>query len=136
MIRCRTVIGFGSPNKQATAEAHGAALGPDEVSLARRTLNWSYGPFEIPEAIYKEWDCRDAGAKREAGWNALMDRYRAAFPDLARELDRRIAGDLPKNWSAALDARRARRAGQARRPRNAQVVAALSRMRSRRRCRN
>ncbi len=103
LIRCRTVIGFGSPNKQATAEAHGAALGPDEVSLARRTLNWSYGPFEIPDAIYKEWDCRAAGAKREESWNALMDRYRAAFPDLARELDRRIAGDLPKGWSDALD---------------------------------
>lgn len=103
LIRCRTVIGFGSPNKQATAEAHGAALGPDEVSLARRSLNWSYGPFEIPDAIYKEWDCRNAGAKREAGWSALMERYRAAFPDLARELDRRIAGDLPNNWSAALD---------------------------------
>ena len=103
LIRCRTVIGFGSPNKQATAEAHGAALGPDEVSLARRTLNWSYGPFEIPDAIYKEWDCRAAGAKREESWNAQMDRYRAAFPDLARELDRRIAGDLPKGWSDALD---------------------------------
>jgi transketolase len=103
LIRCRTVIGFGSPNKQGTAEAHGAALGPDEVSLARRTLNWSYGPFEIPDAIYKEWDCRPAGAKREESWNALMGRYRDAFPDLPRELDRRIAGDLPKGWSAALD---------------------------------
>lgn len=103
LIRCRTVIGFGSPNKQATAEAHGAALGTDEVSLARRTLNWSYGPFEIPDAIYKEWDCREPGAKREASWNALMDRYRTAFPDLARELDRRIAGDLPNNWNTALD---------------------------------
>ncbi len=103
LIRCRTVIGFGSPNKQATAEAHGAALGADEVSLARRTLNWSYGPFEIPDTIYKEWDCREAGAKREASWNALMERYRAAFPDLARELDRRIAGDLPKSWSEGLD---------------------------------
>ncbi len=59
------MIGFGSPNRQGTAEAHGAALGADEVSLARRTLNWSYGPFEIPDAIYQEWDCRAAGAKRE-----------------------------------------------------------------------
>jgi len=103
LIRCRTVIGFGSPNKQATAEAHGAALGPDEVSLARRTLNWSYAPFEIPDAIYKEWDCRAAGAKREESWNALMGRYRTVFPELASELDRRIAGDLPKGWSDVLD---------------------------------
>ena len=103
LIRCRTVIGFGSPNKQATAEAHGAALGPDEVSLARRTLNWSYAPFEIPDAIYKEWDCRAAGAKREESWNAFMGRYRTVFPELASELDRRIAGDLPKGWSDVLD---------------------------------
>ncbi len=103
LIRCRTVIGFGSPNKQGTAEAHGAALGPDEVSLARRTLNWSYGPFEIPESIYKEWDCRPAGAKREEAWAALMQRYRAAFPDLAKELDRRISGELPNGWRDVLD---------------------------------
>jgi transketolase len=103
LIRCRTVIGFGSPNKQGTAEVHGSALGADEVSLARRTLNWSYGPFEIPEAIYKEWDCRAAGAKREESWNSLMGRYRQAFPDLARELDRRISGQLPTGWSDALD---------------------------------
>jgi len=103
LIRCRTVIGFGSPNKQGTAEVHGAALGADEVSLVRRTLNWSYGPFEIPEAIYKEWDCRAEGAKREENWNSLMGRYRQAFPDLARELDRRISGELPKGWSDALD---------------------------------
>ena len=103
LIRCRTVIGFGSPNKQGTAEVHGAALGADEVSLVRRTLNWSYGPFEIPEAIYKEWDCRAEGAKREESWNSLMGRYRQAFPDLARELDRRISGELPKGWSDALD---------------------------------
>ena len=104
LIRCRTVIGFGSPNKQGTAEVHGAALGADEVSLVRRTLNWSYGPFEIPEEIYKEWDCRAEGAKREESWNSLMGRYRQAFPDLARELDRRISGELPKGWSDALAA--------------------------------
>src|SRR5262249_35730550 len=61
LIRCRTVIGFGAPNKQGTADVHGAALGADEVALARRTLNWSYGPFEVPESIYREWDCRAAG---------------------------------------------------------------------------
>jgi transketolase len=103
LIRCRTVIGFGAPNKQGTAEVHGAALGADEVSLARRTLNWSYAPFEIPESIYREWDCCAIGARREESWRSLMGRYRTAFPDLARELDRRIAGDLPKGWSDGLD---------------------------------
>jgi transketolase len=104
LIRCRTVIGFGAPHKQGTADAHGAALGADEVSLARRTLNWSYGPFEVPDAIYREWDCRPEGARRERSWNELMDRYRAAHPAAARELDRRIAGRLPDGWSDALDA--------------------------------
>ena len=104
LIRCRTIIGFGAPNKQGTADVHGAALGADEVSLARRTLNWSYAPFEVPESIYREWDCRVAGAKREESWQALVARYRDAFPDLARELDRRIAGELPKGWSDGLDA--------------------------------
>jgi transketolase len=136
LIRCRTVIGFGSPNKQGTAEAHGAALGPDEVSLARRSLNWSYGPFEVPEAIYKEWDCRAAGAKREESWNALMGRYREAFPDLARELDRRIAGELPKGWSDALDGvARARPRARPKISKRASRRSAAS-TRSRRRCRN
>jgi transketolase len=103
LIRCRTVIGFGAPNKQGTAEAHGAALGADEVALARRTLNWSYGPFEVPAAIYREWDCRPAGAQRENTWNALMERYRRAHPALASELERRIDGALPNGWSDGLD---------------------------------
>src|SRR5262245_1292401 len=103
LICCRTIIGFGAPNKQATAEAHGSALGADEVALARKALNWSYGPFEIPDAIYREWDCRAAGRERESKWNALFESYRAEYPDLAAELDRRIRGDLPANWSVALD---------------------------------
>jgi len=90
LICCRTVIGFGAPNRQGTAESHGAALGADEVALARRTLNWSYEPFEIPEAIYREWDCRNAGEKREAAWQVSFERYRAAFPELAGELERRL----------------------------------------------
>jgi len=103
LICCRTVIGFGAPNRQGTAEAHGQALGTDEVALARKALNWSYAPFEIPEPIYREWDCRAAGRERESQWNAVMDGYRAEFPDLARELDRRIRGELPAGWSRALD---------------------------------
>jgi transketolase len=103
LICCRTVIGFGAPNRQGTAEAHGQALGADEVALARKVLNWSYGPFEIPDAIYREWDCRPVGRERESNWNALFDTYRREFPDLAAELDRRMKGALPTNWNAALD---------------------------------
>ncbi len=103
LVCCRTVIGFGAPNRQGTAEAHGQALGADEISLARRTLNWSYAPFEIPETIYREWDCRPVGCERESKWNALFAAYRAAFPGLAAEFDRRIRGELPINWSEAID---------------------------------
>ena len=103
LICCRTVIGFGAPNRQGTAESHGTPLGADEVALARRTLNWSYEPFEIPEAIYKEWDCRDAGRKREAAWQNVFDRYCAEYPTLAREFERRMRGELPSGWSTALD---------------------------------
>jgi transketolase len=103
LICCRTIIGFGAPNRQGTAEAHGQALGADEVALARKVLNWSYAPFEIPDAIYREWDCRAAGSERESKWRSLFDAYRAKFPDLAVELDRRIRGELPAGWSRALD---------------------------------
>ena len=66
-------------------------------------LNWSYGPFEIPDAIYREWDCRAVGRERESKWNALFDTYRTAFPDLAARTRPADAGELPTNWSAALD---------------------------------
>jgi transketolase len=103
LICCRTIIGFGSPNRQGTAESHGSALGADEVALARRTLNWSYAPFEIPDAIYREWDCRDAGRERESAWQNVFAGYRAEFPVLANEFERRMRGELPSGWSAALD---------------------------------
>ena len=136
LIRCRTVIGFGSPNKQATAEAHGAALGPDEVSLARRTLNWSYGPFEIPDAIYKEWDCREAGAKREAGWNALMDRYRTRIPrSRARTRPAHCGRSAEQTGAPRSMAWRAPRRPRSRISKRASRRNAAS-MRSRRRCRS
>jgi len=104
LICCRTVIGFGAPHKQGTAESHGAPLGADEVALARRTLNWSYAPFEIPPSIYAEWDCRGSGAAHESKWQALFERYRAEHPALAAELTRRMRGELPAHWHDALDA--------------------------------
>jgi len=99
LICCKTVIGWGAPNRQGTKAAHGEALGVAEVALARKTLNWPYEPFEIPEPIKLAWDHRPAGAAAEAAWNELFGRYRAANPQLAAELERRIRGDLPKNWS-------------------------------------
>ncbi len=103
LICARTVIGFGAPNKQGSEAAHGAALGPDEVKAARLTLNWRYPPFEIPDAIRKDWDCRAAGADHEQRWQKLFKAYRAKFPSEAAELESRLAGDFAGEWREALD---------------------------------
>src|SRR5450755_2017867 len=99
LICCKTIIGWGAPNRQGTKAAHGEALGVDEVALARKTLNWPYEPFVIPEALLKEWNHGAPGAAAESAWNELFARYRAAHPELARELERRSRGELPKTWS-------------------------------------
>jgi transketolase len=98
LICCKTIIGYGAPDKQGTKQAHGEALGVDEVALARKTLNWPFPAFEIPEPIRAAWDHRAAGAVAEKSWNELFARYRAQFPDLAAELERRMRGDLPQQW--------------------------------------
>ena len=99
LICCKTVIGWGAPNRQGTHKAHGEALGVDEVALARKQLGWTSEPFVIPEGLLKEWDCREKGKAAEAKWSTLLDGYRKAFPDLAAELERRWNGELPKTWS-------------------------------------
>jgi transketolase len=98
LIDCKTVIGYGAPHKQGTKEAHGEALGADEVAAARRELNWPYPPFVVPEEIRAAWDHRKQGATVEAEWRTLLARYAETFPDLARELARRMRGDLPESW--------------------------------------
>jgi len=100
LICCKTIIGFGAPNKQGTEATHGAALGKDEVAAARKNLGWNYPPFEVPAEIYAGWDARDKGAKREAEWNALFAKYETAHPELAAEFSRRLAGELPADWLA------------------------------------
>jgi len=97
---CKTIIGFGAPHKEGTEAAHGAALGKDEVAAARDMLDWRYAPFEIPAEIYAGWDAKPAGAKHEAEWNALFADYAKAHPELAAELERRLAAKLPANWAA------------------------------------
>ncbi|WP_329742448.1 transketolase [Dyella sp. A6] len=99
LVMCKTIIGFGSPNKEGTEACHGAALGKSEVAAARDMLDWRSSPFEIPAEIYAGWDAKDAGAKREAAWNALFADYAKAHPDLAAELQRRLAGELPADWA-------------------------------------
>ena len=102
LICCKTVIGFGAPNRQGTAKAHGAALGDAEIALAREKLGWNHAPFEIPQEIYAGWDARPRGRQRQAAWNELFDAYAAHYPQQAAELRRRIAGKLPAEWAAAI----------------------------------
>jgi transketolase len=98
LIDCKTIIGYGAPDKQGTKEAHGEALGVDEVAKARKVLNWPYPPFVVPDEIRAAWDHRQQGAALEADWRALFARYAKAYPDLARELERRVRGELPASW--------------------------------------
>ncbi|RKZ96092.1 MAG: transketolase [Gammaproteobacteria bacterium] len=103
MICCKTVIGFGSPNKSGSHDCHGAALGDEEVALVRKELNWDAAPFEVPADVYEGWDAKASGASKEAAWNAKFEAYAAEYPELAAEFTRRMAGDLPANWKQATD---------------------------------
>ncbi|MCP5145487.1 MAG: transketolase [Gammaproteobacteria bacterium] len=104
LVCLKTIIGYGAPNKQGSEGCHGAALGDKEVAAAREMLGWTSAPFEIPEHIYAAWNARDRGGKAEQHWNAALVNYRNAYPDLAAELERRIAGELPTDWSIVADA--------------------------------
>ncbi|MBT8077465.1 MAG: transketolase [Gammaproteobacteria bacterium] len=99
LICCKTIIGFGAPNKQGSASTHGAPLGEDEVAASRHALDWEYPPFEIPNDIRRGWDASERGNSYEAAWDELFARYRAAHPELASELERRMRGELPEGWS-------------------------------------
>ncbi|WP_022961643.1 transketolase [Halopseudomonas pelagia] len=99
LICCKTIIGFGSPNKQGKEDSHGAALGDAEIALTREKLGWKHAPFEIPQDIYAEWDARQAGGKAEAEWDQRFAAYQTAFPELASEFERRMAGELPADFS-------------------------------------
>ncbi|MDO4591475.1 MAG: transketolase [Comamonadaceae bacterium] len=98
LICCKTNIGKGSPNRVNTAKAHGEPLGMDEITLTRTALGWEYGAFDIPESVYADWDAKAAGKKAEAAWNKKFTAYEKAFPELAAEFKRRMAGDLPANF--------------------------------------
>ncbi len=103
LICCKTVIGFGSPNKQGTASTHGAPLGDDEIAAVRKELGWTAAPFEIPADIAAAWDGKARGAEVEEAWQAAFDDYAAQYPDLAAELTRRMAGEMPAGWNDFAD---------------------------------
>ena len=94
LICCKTIIGFGAPTKQGREECHGAALGAEEVARARETLGWHHLPFEVPQEIRDAWDARSRGRRVENKWKRAMKAYREAHPELAAELERRLAGRL------------------------------------------
>lgn len=99
LVVCRTIIGFGAPNKEGKESSHGAALGKDEVKAARDMLDWRHAPFEIPGDIYTAYDAREKGSRLEAEWNTLFEGYARAHPGLAAEFTRRIEGTLPEQWT-------------------------------------
>ncbi len=99
LIICKTAIGQGSPNRANTAKAHGEPLGAEEIKLTREALGWSDQPFVIPQQVYAAWDAKAAGAAAEQAWNDRFAAYQAAYPELAKELVRRMKGELPRNFN-------------------------------------
>lgn len=102
IICCKTTIGFGSPNKAGTAGSHGAPLGDDEIALTREALGWDAAPFKVPQDVYEAWDCKQKGADSENAWKQRFAEYSDAHPDLAAELNRTLARELPGAWEASM----------------------------------
>jgi len=105
MICCKTIIGFGSPNKSGTHNCHGSPLGDDEISATREFLNWPHAPFKIPDDIYAQWNRKEKGQNSQSSWNEKFAAYKLAHPELANEYERRvIKGDLPEQFEAKANA--------------------------------
>lgn len=100
LIMCKTIIGFGSPNKAGSEAVHGAPLGDAEIAATREALGWKFGPFEIPQDIYEAWNARKAGEAKQKAWDEKFAAYTAEFPELAAEFTRRMNGELPANFDA------------------------------------
>ena len=99
LIICKTIIGFGSPNKSNSHDCHGAPLGDEEIALTRKALNWNYAPFEIPADIYAQWDAKAKGSELEKAWHEKFAAYAKAYPELAAEFTRRMEKNLPADWA-------------------------------------
>ena len=98
MIFCKTTIGYGSPAKAGTADAHGAPLGDDEILKTRKALDWNHEPFNVPESVYEFWNAVDRGLEINDNWNSLMEAYKSKNPEKHDELTRRISNDMPINF--------------------------------------
>ena len=104
LLCCKTVIGFGAPNKAGSHACHGSPLGDDEVALARTELGWQHEPFVVPEEVYNSWCHKLDGQAEEDEWQDRFAAYQAEFPELAAEFERRVRGELPANWAEASQA--------------------------------
>jgi transketolase len=104
LICCKTVIGKGAPNKAGGHDVHGAPLGGTEITATREALGWTHGPFEIPAHVYEAWDARPQGAAVESAWDALFKSYSERYPAEAAEFTRRMRGELPAGFDAAVEA--------------------------------
>ncbi|WP_024871046.1 transketolase [Tolumonas lignilytica] len=104
LICCKTIIGYGSPNKSGSHDCHGAPLGKDEIAHVREFLKWPHAPFEIPQNIYQAWNAKEQGQHYQANWQQHFSAYRAEYPELAAELLRRCSGQLPTNWAEQANA--------------------------------
>ena len=103
LVICRTTIGYGSPNKGGKESSHGAPLGDDEIALVRDSLGWSHPPFDIPKDVYEGWDAKSRGATRESQWSENLADYAKKYPELHAEFVRRMAGELPEQFSQTID---------------------------------
>lgn len=103
LILCRTHIGKGSPNRANTSKAHGEPLGADEIALTREAIHWPHPPFEIPESVYQLWDAKEKGKNLHETWNKRFAQYQRAHPQLAKELLRRLKGDLPADFETQIE---------------------------------
>jgi transketolase len=100
LICCKTIIGFGAPNLCGSHDCHGAPLGADEIKATRENIGWTHDAFVVPDEIYAEWNARAKGDASEQAWNAKFTAYKKAHPDLAAEFERRVRGELPKDWAS------------------------------------
>jgi transketolase len=105
MICCKTIIGFGSPNKSGSHDCHGAPLGDEEVQATRDFLNWEHAPFEVPDSVYAQWDQNEKGQASQVSWNEKFDAYKSAHPELSSEYERSvIKGELPQDFEEKANA--------------------------------
>jgi len=132
LIACRTVIGKGSPAMAGSEKAHGAPLGEQEIAATRQALGWSHQAFDIPQAVYQQWDRREQGQRWQADWQTRFDAYAQAYPELAAQLRRRLAGELPEAFDERMQAHIAETVRQAAsiasRKASQQTIAALAAM--------